>query len=95
MFIHVFFLFPETAGKTLEETENMFEDPSGPKYIGTLAWKTRVDRHASMLEHGEFDPEAKRGSFGARHVEGGEKNATAGTEAQRAASDSDAATATA
>ena len=42
MWIHVFFLFPETAGKTLEETEAMFTDPSGPKLIGTLAWKTHV-----------------------------------------------------
>ncbi|KAH8779546.1 hypothetical protein BGZ57DRAFT_1015788 [Hyaloscypha finlandica] len=41
MFIHVFFMFPETSGKTPEETENMFEDPNGP----------RVDRHATMLEH--------------------------------------------
>jgi hypothetical protein len=40
IFIHVFFLFPETAGKTLEETGNMFEDPDKPKYIGILAWKT-------------------------------------------------------
>lgn len=39
MFIHVFFLFPETAGKTLEETELIFEDPNGIPYIGTPAWK--------------------------------------------------------
>jgi hypothetical protein len=25
MFIHVFFMFPETSGKTPEETENMFD----------------------------------------------------------------------
>ena len=42
MWVHVFFLFPETAGKTLEETEAMFTDPSGPKYIGTVAWKTHI-----------------------------------------------------
>lgn len=42
MFIHVFFLFPETAGKTLEETTAMFEDPTGHKYMGTPAWKTHV-----------------------------------------------------
>jgi hypothetical protein len=70
MLIHVFFLFPETAGKTLEETENMFEDPNGPKYIGTLAWKTRVDRHATMLERGEIDAEAKAAFGRSRHVEG-------------------------
>jgi hypothetical protein len=52
MFIHVFFMFPETSGKTLEETENMFEDPNGLRYTGTLAWKTRIDRRAAMLERG-------------------------------------------
>jgi len=41
MFIHVFFMFPETAGKPLEEVTAIFEDPHGPKYIGTPAWKTR------------------------------------------------------
>ena len=56
MFIHIFFLFPETAGKTLEEVEDLFTDPKGPKYIGTLAWKTRVS-NASTLEHGDFDEE--------------------------------------
>lgn len=42
MFIHTFFLFPETAGKTLEENEAMFNDPHGLPYIGTAPWKTRV-----------------------------------------------------
>ena len=46
MFIHVFFLFPETAGKTLEETESIFEDPNGIPYIGTPAWKTHVSSKA-------------------------------------------------
>ncbi|KAM0722588.1 hypothetical protein Q7P37_002029 [Cladosporium fusiforme] len=41
MTIHVFFMFPETAGKPLEEVNDMFEDPNGPRYIGTLAWKTK------------------------------------------------------
>lgn len=41
MTIHVFFMFPETAGKPLEEVNDMFEDPHGPRYIGTLAWKTK------------------------------------------------------
>lgn len=40
MFIHVFFLFPETAGKPLEEVTEIFENPNGIKYIGTPAWKT-------------------------------------------------------
>jgi hypothetical protein len=42
MTIHVFFMFPETAGKPLEEVNAMFEDPHGIKYIGTPAWKTRT-----------------------------------------------------
>ena len=41
MTVHVFFLFPETAGKPLEEVTEMFEDPTGIKYIGTPAWKTK------------------------------------------------------
>ena len=41
MTVHVFFLFPETAGKPLEEVTEMFEDPNGIKYIGTPAWKTK------------------------------------------------------
>ncbi|KAB8360753.1 hypothetical protein FH972_024487 [Carpinus fangiana] len=40
MWIHVFFFFPETAGKTLEEVSEIFEDPNGIKYIGTPAWRT-------------------------------------------------------
>jgi hypothetical protein len=42
MFIHVFFMFPETAGKSLEEVEAMFTAPKGIKYIGTPAWRTHV-----------------------------------------------------
>ena len=56
MFFHVFFLFPETAGKTLEETEVMFEDPTGPKYLGTPAWKTRnTIKRTVALEHGDIE----------------------------------------
>lgn len=56
MFIHAFFLFPETAGKTLEETEAMFEDPNGIKYIGTPAWKTKVvTKVINRIERGEID----------------------------------------
>ena len=72
MFIHVLFLFPETAGKTLEQTEAMFTDPSGPRYIGVPAWKTRIvtketlrmerglddeSKLAAMAEHDEHSPE--------------------------------------
>lgn len=56
MFIHVFFMFPETANKTLEEVESIFLDPQGISHIGTPAWKTRanhkriidVERHGSV-----------------------------------------------
>ncbi|PHH78398.1 hypothetical protein CDD83_3980 [Cordyceps sp. RAO-2017] len=58
-FIHVLFVFPETAGKTLEETEAMFEDPNGIRYLGTPAWKTRVlTKLVDRAEHGDI--EAKR-----------------------------------
>ena len=61
MFIHVLFLFPETAGKTLEETEAMFEDPEGIKYLGTPAWKTRAN--TSLVNRAERgDIESKLGN---------------------------------
>lgn len=41
MFVHVFFMFPETAGKPLEEVTAILEGRHGNKYIGTPAWKTR------------------------------------------------------
>ena len=74
MFVHVFFAFPETAGKTLEETESMFTDPLGPKYIGTLPWKTHIaTSKALLLEHGEFDEEKAR-AYG--HDEDAERSAS-------------------
>lgn len=58
MFVHVFFLFPETAGKTLEETEAMFLDPTGPRYVGTPAWKTRVQTSTiARVERGDIPNE--------------------------------------
>ncbi|KAG4433586.1 hypothetical protein IFR05_010933 [Cadophora sp. M221] len=42
MFVHVFFLFPETAGKSLEEIQMMFTDRNGIRYLGTPAWRTGV-----------------------------------------------------
>ncbi|KAF7596952.1 hypothetical protein BBP40_011318 [Aspergillus hancockii] len=61
MLIHVYFFFPETAGKTLEETEAMFEDPEGIKYVGTPAWKTRVTTHRiQQLERGDFEGKVQR-----------------------------------
>ncbi|KAL9114986.1 MAG: hypothetical protein Q9227_001230 [Pyrenula ochraceoflavens] len=50
MAIHSFFLFPETAGKTLEEVEEMFMS-------GEPAWKTRVEfQRVRHIERGEVDP---------------------------------------
>ncbi|GAM86371.1 hypothetical protein ANO11243_043850 [Dothideomycetidae sp. 11243] len=55
MFFHVFFLFPETAGKPLEEVTEIFEDPKGIRYIGTPAWKTHnsYGQSHSMETRGE------------------------------------------
>lgn len=67
MFLHCFFLFPETANKPLEEVAAIFED-SGPgsiKYIGTPAWRTRNDRHTALhLERSVVDPENKTADIG-------------------------------
>jgi MFS family permease len=72
MFIHVFFLFPETAGKTLEETQAMFEDPNGIKYIGTPAWRTHVKtRDTAAQEKNAKDVEKAQvaADGGHRHIE--------------------------
>ncbi len=63
MFIHVFFLFPETSQKVLEEVEEIFDDstPGSIKYLGTPAWKTHVDKDTRRLERGEMDAEEKFG----------------------------------
>ncbi|CEJ58099.1 Putative Glucose transporter [Penicillium brasilianum] len=74
MFIHVFFLFPETAGKTLEETEQIFEDPNGIPYIGTPAWKTSHDSKRTMAaERGDVEVLGEK-------LAGGEKTAAAHAE---------------
>jgi hypothetical protein len=57
MAVHSFFVFPETAGKTLEEVEDMFLKK-------TPAWKTRVETARILaVEHGELSPE-KLAQFG-------------------------------
>lgn len=55
MAIHTFFLFPETAGKSLEEIEEMFMD-------GVPAWKTKVGySNSRRAEQGNVDPEKTSG----------------------------------
>jgi sugar porter (SP) family MFS transporter len=74
MTIHVFFLFPETAGKTLEETEQIFEDPNGIPYIGTPAWKTTHDTKRTVAaEAGDVEVIGEK-------LAGAEKRAAAHTE---------------
>ena len=54
MTIHVFFFFPETAGKTLEEVEEMF-------LSGEKAWKTKVmTSKIRAVEAGVVDEEKMR-----------------------------------
>lgn len=63
-------MFPETASKTLEEVENIFEDtsPGSLRLIGTPAWKTRVNRDIHHTESGNVDPE-KLANLNAYHAE--------------------------
>ncbi|KAK4992580.1 hypothetical protein LTR28_001226, partial [Elasticomyces elasticus] len=56
MAVHVFFLFPETSGKRLEEVTEMFEDPDGIRFLGRPAWRTRNCYQTSVrLERGHGD----------------------------------------
>nr|CAD1814643.1 monosaccharide transporters [uncultured fungus] len=54
MFIHTFFILPETSQKPLEEVEEIFDDttPGSIKYLGTPAWKTSVDKRARRFGEG-------------------------------------------
>ncbi|WPG99853.1 Hypothetical protein R9X50_00267300 [Acrodontium crateriforme] len=64
MTIHVYFLFPETAGKPLEEVTEIFEDPNGPKWIGTPAWRTKnYTSTVEKMEHGEGLEKPRSNSF--------------------------------
>lgn len=50
MTIHVFFLFPETSGKSLEQIEDIFLE-------GAPAWKTHVSKEPSPAHLTKGDPE--------------------------------------
>ncbi|KAI0472713.1 general substrate transporter [Xylariaceae sp. FL0804] len=61
MFIHVYFFFPETANKPLEEVADIFENagPGSIRNIGIPAWRTRNDRSIVKVEHNLVDSEEK------------------------------------
>lgn len=64
MFWHVFFMFPETVNKPLEEIADMFDgtQPGGVKYIGKPEWKTHNDRqHVLHVENAVDDASEKTG----------------------------------
>ncbi|EAW06705.1 sugar transporter [Aspergillus clavatus NRRL 1] len=70
MGIHVYLMFPETAGKTLEEVEAIFTNPEGIPYIGTPAWKTKnAFGRSTVLEQTGFDEEKKVAGVEAVHEE--------------------------
>ena len=53
MTIHVYFCFPETSGKTLEEVEDLFAE-------GVPAWKTKVEfRKIRAAERGDVSDKEK------------------------------------
>jgi MFS family permease len=90
MFVHVFFLFPETAGKPLEQVDAIFDDttPGSVRYIGTPAWKTQVNRDALRLERGDVDADEKfalKDAPAASHIEGSNGNGSVGTSNEDAA----------
>ncbi|KAI2625713.1 general substrate transporter [Hypoxylon sp. NC1633] len=63
MFWHTFFMFPETANKTLEDVAALFEDngPGSIKHIGIPAWKTHNDRSILRIERNLASSEEKIG----------------------------------
>ena len=78
MAIHAFFMFPETAGKTLEEVEYLFADK-------VPAWKTRVDfNKIRAFEHGDVDPEKLAAFRGHSTVSEKDANAAASATVENA-----------
>jgi hypothetical protein len=80
MFLHVFFLFPETSQKPLEEVDTIFDDSTSGsiRFLGTPAWKTHVDTHTRRFERGEMDAEEKIGRAELEHQEVGEEKVGSG-----------------
>ncbi|KAL9027694.1 MAG: hypothetical protein Q9196_003821 [Gyalolechia fulgens] len=77
MLVHVFFLFPETAGKTLEEVVDIFEDPNGIRYVGTPAWMTHISTKRTLLmERNQFDQEAQAEKGGEYHEQSPNKSSS-------------------
>ena len=73
MFIHVFFLFPETANKPLEEVEDIFDDrlPGAIRFLGQPAWKTRNTRSLVLQrERNEIVSDEKLAAAEGEHREG-------------------------
>ncbi|KAH8904180.1 general substrate transporter [Coniochaeta sp. PMI_546] len=79
MFWHVFFMFPETANKPLEEVEEIFDGtkPGSVRYIGTPAWKTHNTRKAVLkAERNQLDADEKL-QFGHQEHTGSAEKTTA------------------
>ncbi|ORY57260.1 high-affinity glucose transporter [Pseudomassariella vexata] len=71
MFWHVFFIFPETSGKTLEEIAGIFDDtqPGAIRFLGQPAWKTKNTRQQIVrAERNQLTEEEKLGGFGDNNV---------------------------
>ena len=78
MFVHVLFMFPETAGKTLEEVQDIFTDPHGIKNVGTPAWRTRITtKRVGLEERGSVSQgTSNEAKSGALHDDSPERDGT-------------------
>ncbi|KAJ5110259.1 High-affinity glucose transporter [Penicillium argentinense] len=77
MTVHVFFAFPETAGKTLEDVDHMFNTP------GLKPWKTKVQfQHVRQLETGAIQSE-KLAAFHEERAQSVDKEAAGATKAEQ------------
>ncbi|PGG99622.1 hypothetical protein AJ79_08482 [Helicocarpus griseus UAMH5409] len=77
MTLHVFFCFPETAGKTLEAVEEIFDS-------GTPAWKTHVTTKATIAaERGDVEAAPTFAAQSRMHRAGVRDTGLRDTEAER------------